>query len=146
MVLNRYMEVVGFTIGNDMSSRSIEGEKPLYLPQAKTYKASCVLGPRIWLRPGTVEWPDANIHIRIDRGEETMFDGETSTAKLHRTLPNLVEHLGRAKHFRKGVFLLTGTGVVPPDEFTLEAGDIVRIEIAPIGELVNPVIEVGVTA
>jgi 2-dehydro-3-deoxy-D-arabinonate dehydratase len=107
------------------------------------YQSSCVLGPRIWLTPGLASWPELGIHVRIERASKMMFDGETSTLKLHRTLPDLVEHLGRAKSFPRGAILLTGTGVVPPDSFTLEAGDVVTIRIDPIGTLTNPVIRVG---
>jgi 2-dehydro-3-deoxy-D-arabinonate dehydratase len=143
VILNRHMEVIGFTIGNDMSSRSIEGANPLYLPQAKVYQASCVLGPRIWLTPSTGEFPEVSIRISITRQGAMVFEGNTSTRKLNRTLPDLLEYLGRAKDFPRGVVLLTGTGVVPPDDFTLNAGDEVSIQIDPIGSLVNPVIQVG---
>lgn len=144
VVLNARMEVVGFTIGNDMSSRDIEGENPLYLPQAKVYEAACAVGPRIWLQPGATAWPDLTIKIAIERDGSTVFSGETTTASLHRTLPQLVDYLGRCKRFPYGALLFTGTGVVPPDEFTLAAGDSVRIHIDPIGELVNTVRVVGV--
>lgn len=144
VVLNAHMEVVGFTIGNDMSSRDIEGENPLYLPQAKVYEAACALGPRIWLQPGATEWPPLTIRIAIERGGSTVFQGETTTASIHRPLSQLIDYLGRCKRFAYGAMLLTGTGVVPPDEFTLAAGDVVRIRIDPIGELVNTVRVVGV--
>jgi 2-dehydro-3-deoxy-D-arabinonate dehydratase len=143
VILNRHLEVIGFTIGNDMSSRSIEGANPLYLPQAKVYQASCVLGPRIWLTPSASEFPEVSIGISITRQGAIVFEGNTSTRKLNRTLSDLVEHLGRAKEFPHGVVLLTGTGIVPPDDFTLHAGDEVSIEIDPIGSLMNPVIQVG---
>ena len=137
VVLNARMEVVGFTIGNDMSSRDIEGENPLYLPQAKTYSRSCAIGPRLWLQPGVTEWPDVTIHLNIHRAGQIAFKGETSTRAIHRPLPELIDYLGRAKEFRRGVFLFTGTGIVPPDEFKLQAGDEIHIAIDPIGELVN---------
>jgi 2-dehydro-3-deoxy-D-arabinonate dehydratase len=143
VVLNARLEVVGFTIGNDMSSRDIEGANPLYLPQAKLYDRSCALGPRIWLGPSPAAWPDLTIAITIRRGGETVFAGDTTTAQIHRTLDDLRAYLGRSKSFARGAILLSGTGVVPPDEFTLRAGDEVRIRIDPIGELVNSVVVVG---
>lgn len=139
IVLNASLEVIGFTVANDMSSRDIEGENPLYLPQAKVYERSCALGPRIWLQPGAAVWPDVTIAITITRGGETMFNGETNSAQLNRTLADLVGYLGRAKRFEYGAVLLTGTGIVPPDEFTLAAGDEVTITIEPIGSLHNRV-------
>lgn len=143
VVLNAHMEVVGFTIGNDMSSRDIEGENPLYLPQAKVYEGACSLGPRIWLQPGATVWPDVTIEIQIERSGQTVFVEKTTTAAIHRTLAELIDYLGRCKSFPRGALLFTGTGIVPPDDFTLAAGDIVRISIAPIGELVNTVRVVG---
>lgn len=143
VVLNARMEVVGFTIGNDMSSRDIEGENPLYLPQAKNYERACAIGPRIWLQPGATQFPDVEIHLSIERGGSAVFSGATSTDSLKRTLPELVDYLGRCKRFPRGAMLFTGTGVVPPDDFTLLEGDTVRIRIDPIGELVNTVCVVG---
>ena len=143
VVFNRNLEVVGFTIGNDMSSRDIEGENPLYLPQAKVYERSCVLGPRIWLQPGCAEWPAADITIVIRRAGVAVFEGATSTAQINRPLAELRDYLGRCKRFPRGVVLLSGTGIVPPDSFTLEPGDEVQITIEPIGRLVNPVAVVG---
>lgn len=138
VMLNPAMEVVGYTIGNDMSSRDIEGENPLYLPQAKFYNAACALGPGVLLSP-TKEWLQAAISIRIERDGQTAFEGETHTNRIHRTLPDLVEHLGRCYTFPNGVVLLTGTGVVPPAEFTLQAGDVIHISIDGIGTLTNTV-------
>ena len=126
-----------------MSSRDIEGENPLYLPQAKVYEGACAIGPRIWLQPGATRWPDVEIHLTIERGGAVAFSGQTSTAALHRTLGDLVDYLGRCKHFPFGAFLFTGTGIVPPDTFTLAEGDTVRIRIDPIGELANTVRVVG---
>lgn len=143
VVMNAHMEVVGFTIGNDMSSRDIEGENPLYLPQAKVYEDACAIGPRIWLQPGATVWPDVGIEVQIERGGQLVFMGETTTAAIHRPLAELVDYLGRCKRYPHGVMLFTGTGVVPPDDFTLAAGDVVRIRIDPIGELVNTVRVVG---
>lgn len=146
VVLNARAEVVGFTIGNDMSSRDIEGENPLYLPQAKVYEGACALGPCIWLQPGATVWPDVEISVAIERGGEVAFSGQTSTAAIHRSLAELVEYLGRCKRFPYGAMLFTGTGIVPPDTFTLAEGDTVRIRIDPIGELVNTVRRVGRSA
>jgi len=139
VVLNAHLEVIGFTIGNDMSSRDIEGENPLYLPQAKVYERACALGPRIWLQPGATQWPDLTIRMTIERAGSVIFSGETTTAAIHRPLSELIDYLGRCNTFRKGVFLFSGTGIVPPDSFTLEQDDRVRIAIDPIGELVNSV-------
>ncbi|MHB8626656.1 MAG: fumarylacetoacetate hydrolase family protein [Aggregatilineales bacterium] len=145
VVLNARLEVVGFTIGNDMSSRDIEGENPLYLPQAKVYRGACALGPRIWLQPGRTDWPQLTIQMTIRRTGQIAFEAKTSTANLHRPLPELIDYLGRCKDFPRGALLFTGTGIVPPDDFTLHAGDEIRIGIDPIGELVNTVGVVGGT-
>ena len=110
VVLNAHMEVVGFTIGNDMSSRDIEGENPLYLPQAKVYERACALGPRLWLQPGATTFPDVDIKLVIERAGEVAFSGQTSTGELHRPLNELVEYLGRCKRFKYGAMLFTGTG------------------------------------
>lgn len=138
LVLNPRMEVVGMTIGNDMSSRDIEGANPLYLPQAKVYTASCALGPAISLLP-LVEWPQVRIGVKIERNGRVVFFGDTDTSFIHRSLGDLVAYLGRSASFPYGAVLLTGTGIVPPGEFTLQAGDQVTIQIEQIGELVNVV-------
>jgi 2-dehydro-3-deoxy-D-arabinonate dehydratase len=143
VVLNAHMEVIGFTIGNDMSSRDIEGENPLYLPQAKVYDGACALGPRVWLQPGLTSWPDLTIELWIERAGEIVFHNSTTTASIHRPLSELIDYLGRCKRYPYGVMLFTGTGIVPPDTFTLAEGDTVRIRIDPIGELVNTVSVVG---
>ena len=141
IVADADLRPVGLTIGNDVSSRSIEGENPLYLPQAKVYDRSCAIGPCV------VAWDDvalpAAIGLSILRGGEPAFEGETSTAAIHRRLEDLVDWLGRAMTFELGAYLMTGTGVVPPESFTLRAGDEVVITIGGIGELRNPVVEVG---
>jgi 2-dehydro-3-deoxy-D-arabinonate dehydratase len=138
LVLNPALEVVGMTIGNDMSSRDLEGENPLYLPQAKVYEASCALGPGIVL--GSFDqWPSAAIRLIIEREQQIVFEGQVHTDQLHRRLDELVTYLGRSNRYPDGVVLLTGTGVVPPAEFTLARGDVVRIAIEGIGELVNTV-------
>jgi|SRR5581483_6204535 2-dehydro-3-deoxy-D-arabinonate dehydratase len=139
VVLNPRMEVVGFTIGNDMSSRDIEGENPLYLPQAKVYNRACAVASRLWLQPGCTTWPDVTIHLTISRGGQTVFQDETSTKNIQRPMMELIDYLGRCKRFANGALLFTGTGIVPPDSFTLLADDEIRIRIDPIGELVNEV-------
>ncbi len=140
-VINPAMQVVGFTIGNDMSSRSIEGENPLYLPQAKVYTGSCALGPAIWLVPSE-KIPQTTIRLQIERGGAVVFDQSVHTSRIKRALRELTEYLGRANSFPYGAFLMTGTGIVPPPEFTLEAGDVVSITIEPIGTLRNTVMVV----
>jgi len=131
-------EIAGYTIGNDMSSRDIEGENPLYLPQAKVYDRSCALGPCLLIAdeplPATTE-----IGLEIRRGGALAFSGATTLKEMKRRPEELVEYLYRNNSFPKGCFLLTGTGVVPPDSFTLKAGDEIRITIPPIGTLVNTV-------
>jgi 2-dehydro-3-deoxy-D-arabinonate dehydratase len=121
-----------------VSSRSIEGENTLYLPQAKVYDGSCALGPGIALA-----WDyspaDRTIGLEIRRAEDVVFRGETSTSEMRRRVGELVEYLGREQTFPTGCVLLTGTGVVPPAEITLGDGDVVTIRIDGIGELVNPV-------
>ncbi len=141
LVLNSAMEMVGFTIGNDMSSRDIEGANPLYLPQAKVYTASCGLGPGILLAPSD-EWLDTTIRISISRGGNEVFSGEISTSQIKRELKELVGYLGRSNTFPNGVILLTGTGLVPDADFTLNIDDVVTITIDGIGTLQNRVIEV----
>lgn len=137
LVLASSGRVVGYTIGNDVSSRSIEGENPLYLPQAKVYDGCCALGPVIALNDG--RQTARAIQMSIARNGETVFSGETSTAQMRRTLEELAAYLFRELTFSAGAFLLTGTGIVPPDEFTLQTGDVVSITIEGIGTLENPV-------
>ena len=137
LVVNAHGQIVGFCAGNDMSSRSIEGENPLYLPQAKMYDGSCALGSGIVLAdPGELKQLD--IHIRIERSTETVFSGSTSTSKMHRPIEDLVAFLFREMEFPAGVFLMTGTGVVPGERFTLSAGDRVVIRVGTVS-LENPV-------
>lgn len=138
LVLNPAMQVVGFTIGNDMSSRDIEGANPLYLPQAKVYDRSCAIGPRIWLNPAT-SWPEVSISISIERDGQVVFSDETDTSQIKRTLGDLASYLGRSHTLADGAILLTGTGVVPSADFTLQAGDVINIKIDPIGTLTNTV-------
>jgi len=136
VLFNPAMEVVGFAVGNDMSSRDIEGENPLYLPQAKIYNRSCALGVGILLNPAT-DWPSAEICVRIKRQGTLAFEGAAHTSRIKRSLLELAEYLGRCYSFPEGVLLLTGTGTVPPPDFTLAVGDVIRIEIEGIGELTN---------
>ncbi len=138
LVVNPSGEIIGYTIGNDMSSRDIEGENPLYLPQAKVYDGSCALGPAILLAEEPIA-PSTSIQIRIDRGGSAAFSGSTTLAELKREPKQLVEYLFRDQRFPRGVFLMTGTGIVPGDEFTLHSGDVISITIAGVGTLVNPV-------
>jgi 2-dehydro-3-deoxy-D-arabinonate dehydratase len=130
--------IVGYTIGNDMSSRDIEGENPLYLPQAKIYDRSCALGPGIYVSSRPLE-SATGIELLIVRNGETAFAGRTSLDSMKRSPQSLVEYLYRESTFPQGCFLLTGTGIVPPSDFTLAAGDEVRITIDPIGTLINRV-------
>ena len=134
------MQVVGYTVGNDMSSRDIEGANPLYLPQAKIYTGSCALGPAITLLPDLDLQPGATIGLRIERAGAAVFVGETSTREMKRTVAELGGYLGRYNAFPAGVFLMTGTGLVPPDDFTLQSGDDVQITIGGIGLLRNLVL------
>jgi 2-dehydro-3-deoxy-D-arabinonate dehydratase len=137
LVLSSRGEIVGTTIGNDMSSRSIEGDNPLYLPQAKIYDGACAVGPVIDIREG--ETTSRSIGITIDRGGVTVFSGEISTSQMRRKPEDLSHWLFRELQFPAGVFLFTGTGIVPPNNFTLCAGDVVAITIEGIGTLRNTV-------
>jgi 2-dehydro-3-deoxy-D-arabinonate dehydratase len=143
MVLSPALKLVGFTIGNDVSARDIEGENPLYLPQAKVYQACCALGPCITLAPTMPSRASIGIQLEIVRDGRRVYRGETSVARMARGLEDLVDWLGRENRFPDGVILLTGTGIVPPDDFTLEAGDRVSITIDGIGTLINPVTRGG---
>lgn len=144
LVINAHREIVGYTVGNDMSSRSIEGENPLYLPQAKMYTACAGLGPVIALA-GEIDDPGAlGITLTIERDGKTAFEGETSTDQLARPFSDLVAYLHRHNAFPDGVFLMTGTGIVPPSNFTLEDGDAVSITIDGIGTLQQPVMRLPV--
>ncbi|MBM4411897.1 MAG: hypothetical protein FJ040_00405 [Chloroflexi bacterium] len=144
LVINQSLEIVGYTVGNDMSSRDIEGENPLYLPQAKMYARSCALGPMIALRDHIADAKNLDIHVQIHRAGALMFSGVVNTSKIVRNYVDLVEYLGRDNLFPEGVLLMTGTGIVPGDDFTLEHGDNVRITIAEIGTLENHVVRGGV--
>ncbi len=141
LVVTPSLKVVGFTIGNDVSARDIEGENPLYLPQAKVYDGCCALGPCITLASFMPAAADIDIRLEIDRGGKTLYTGETSVGRMVRSFEELVEWLGRDNHFPNGLILLTGTGIVPPDDFSLQSGDLVRIRIGGIGTLENPVVQ-----
>lgn len=130
--------IEGYTIGNDMSSRDIEGENPLYLPQAKSYNGSAAIGPCLYV-PGEPIKTDALINIEILRNQQRVFAGEISINRMKRKHTELVSYLFRELDFRYGVYLMTGTGIVPPDSFTLNAKDEIRISIEGIGTLINRV-------
>ena len=137
LVINCHQEIVGYCAGNDVSSRDIEGENPLYLPQAKSYKGSCALGHGIWLcEPDEIR--NIPIRLEIQRDSETIFDGQANTASMKRSLPELVEFLTRELDFPRGVFLMTGTCLVPEGGFTLRIGDIVTIQVGHL-KIRNPV-------
>jgi 2-dehydro-3-deoxy-D-arabinonate dehydratase len=129
-------KILGYTIGNDMSSRDIEGENPLYLPQAKVYNRSCSLGPGILVTTDPLP-SSTEIGLEILRAGQTVFTGSTTLNSLKRNPATLVEYLYRDNVFPNGCFLLTGTGIVPPDSFTLNQSDEIRISIEGIGTLIN---------
>jgi 2-dehydro-3-deoxy-D-arabinonate dehydratase len=131
-------KIAGYTVGNDMSSRDIEGENPLYLPQAKVYDRSCALGPCLLLAETPLA-PETPIQMQIRRAGKDVFSGATSLKELKRKPEELVAYLYKECSFPAGCFLFTGTGVVPPDSFTLQAGDEIEITIPPIGTLTNVV-------
>jgi 2-dehydro-3-deoxy-D-arabinonate dehydratase len=139
LVVNPAGRIAGFTIGNDMSSRDIEGENLLYLPQAKIYARSCAVGPCIAVGFTEEEAREWTIELAIVRDGRIEFSGETRAARITRTFTDLVEYLFRSQTFPNGAVLLTGAGIVPPDSFTLAAGDVVRISISGIGTLENTV-------
>ncbi len=142
LVINSHGKVAGCTVGNDMSARDIEGANLLYLPQAKVYHRSCALGPWVVVAPGEDEARKWTIHMEILRSGAAVFTGETSVGQLKRSFAELAEFVCRSQVFNHGVVLLTGTGLVPPDDFALQIGDIVRIRISGIGTLENPVVAV----
>jgi 2-dehydro-3-deoxy-D-arabinonate dehydratase len=141
LVINPEGRLVGFTVGNDMSARDIEGENPLYLPQAKVYNQCCGLGPCILLPEQPLDRPNTRIRLEITRGTETAFRGETDLGQMKREFDELIGWLTRENDLQSGAFLLTGTGIVPPDEFTLKHGDVVAITIDGIGTLTNPIVQ-----
>jgi 2-dehydro-3-deoxy-D-arabinonate dehydratase len=140
LVINSHMELVGFTVGNDMSSRDIEGDNPLYLPQAKVYDACCGLGPCVTLAAAMPDREETGIELVVRRGGGVVFEAKTSAGQMARTYEELISWLGRETSFPNGVLLLTGTGIVPDSDFTLEPGDLIDITIDGIGTLSNPVV------
>jgi 2-dehydro-3-deoxy-D-arabinonate dehydratase len=138
LLVSPHGKILGYTIGNDMSSRDLEGQNPLYLPQAKTYDGCCALGPAI-LVSREPPAPSTGIHLAILRAGEAVFTGAAMLSDMKRRLEELVEFLYRESSFPNGAFLLTGTGIVPPDSFTLARGDRVEIRIDGIGSLINTV-------
>ncbi len=138
LVINNQGHIVGYTVGNDMSSRDIEGENPLYLPQAKVYDGSCAIGPGILIREADMPRGTA-IALAITRSGKIVFSGETDLTQLKRTPEELVSYLYRETSFPHGAMLLTGTGIVPGTDFTLQSGDTINITIEPIGTLINTV-------
>ncbi len=138
LLINPHGKIIGYTAGNDMSSRDIEGENPLYLPQAKVYDGSCALGPCVLVSEEPIP-ASTPIEVGIVRGGKMVFAGSTTLAELKRKPELLAEYLFRENSFPHGCYLMTGTGVVPPDSFTLEVGDEIRITIGSIGTLINTV-------
>jgi 2-dehydro-3-deoxy-D-arabinonate dehydratase len=139
LVVSPALRVVGYTVGNDMSSRDIEGENPLYLPQAKVYDGACALGPAVTLAGALPPRDQVAIRLTITRAGTVVFEGATTLAAMKRSFEELVSWLGRENSFPDGAVLLTGTGVVPPDDFTLASGDEIGIDITGIGRLSNRV-------
>ena len=141
LVISPAGDIVGYTIGNDMSARDIEGENPLYLPQAKVYNQCCAVGPCILLADEPLDLPATQITLTIERDGVEAFRGQTDLGQFHRKFEDLAAWLFREYDFPDGAMLLTGTGIVPPDEFTLHDGDIVHIDVTGIGTLTNPVVQ-----
>jgi 2-dehydro-3-deoxy-D-arabinonate dehydratase len=138
LFINSQHQIAGYTIGNDMSSRDIEGENPLYLPQAKCYDRSAAIGPCLWVPESPID-PDAKIYMSIERNWKTVFSGHISINQMKRKHGELVEFLTREMSFPQGAYLMTGTCLVPDNTFTLQVGDIIHIDIEGIGRLSNTV-------
>ncbi|MBN2011902.1 fumarylacetoacetate hydrolase family protein [candidate division KSB1 bacterium] len=138
LVITSTGKIVGYTIGNDMSSRSIEGENPLYLPQAKTYDGCAALGPCVYVTKEPLP-PDTTIYLEIHRDDNSIFTGNVQISQIKRTFDELVTFLYRECTFPFGSLLMTGTGVVPPNTITLKSGDEIHITVQPIGTLINTV-------
>ncbi len=138
LAINTAGRIFGYTIGNDMSSRDIEAENPLYLPQAKVYDRSAALGPCLWVSD-VAPSPATEIRLQIRRAGVAVFEGVTTLDRMKRSLTEIAAYLYRSNSFPVGCYLMTGTGIVPPDEFTLQVDDVVEISIDPIGTLVNTV-------
>jgi 2-dehydro-3-deoxy-D-arabinonate dehydratase len=143
VVLSPHLQIIGYTIGNDMSARDIEGENPLYLPQAKVYDHCCALGPVVTLADSMPPFERVSIRLTIERRGDRVFEGATTLTEMARSCADLVQWLGRDNSFPHGAVLLTGTGVVPPDDFALAAGDLVSIDVTGIGKLTNLVEQTG---
>lgn len=141
LVVSPAGKLVGMTAGNDVSARDIEGENPLYLPQAKLYDQCCALGPCILIPEEPLDLAATQITLKITRRGSEVFRGQTDLGQMKRTFEELIEWLMRDNSFPDGAILLTGTGIVPPNEFSLASGDIVSIDIAGIGTLTNPVVQ-----
>lgn len=141
LVISPERKLVGYTIGNDMSARDIEGENPLYLPQAKLYNQCCALGPCVLIPEKPLDREATRISVTVVRKRATVFHGETNLSQMVRSFDDLIGWLTRDNDFPQGAILLTGTGIVPPDEFTLKNGDSVSIDITGIGTLTNPVVQ-----
>lgn len=144
LVINNQKEIVAYTVGNDVSSRDIEGENPLYLPQAKMWNGSASLGSVLRLNTEGFDARTLDINLQIKRGNDVAFEGSTNTSELHRTFGDLVYWLHRGQDFPLGAYLMTGTGIVPPDDFTLAADDVVTITISQVGQLTNQVAVIDV--
>ncbi len=138
LVITTNGKIVGYTIGNDMSSRSIEGENPLYLPQAKSYDGSAALGPCIYVTKEPLS-PKTNIEMQVERDGSVVFEGKVGIDQIKRDFNELVSYLYRECSFPHGSLLMTGTGIVPSSDFTLQHGDEIKITIQPIGTLINKV-------
>ena len=137
LAINARGEIIGCTVGNDLSCRDIEGENPLYLPQAKCFKLCAAVGPGLLVTPAPLP-PETRIELVIERAGSTAFEGVTTLAQLKRTPQELAEFLYRDNTFPSGALLMTGTGIVPEDSFSLQPGDVAKITIDGIGTLVNP--------
>lgn len=139
LVVSSSGKIVGYTIGNDMSSRSIEGENPLYLPQAKTWDGCASLGPCIYLT-GQPFPPESKIQLEVERNHRIVFNGEIALDQMKRSFKELVSYVYKECSFPYGCLIMTGTGIVPPADFTLEKGDVIKIRISNIGTLINSVV------
>lgn len=141
LVLSPSLKIVGLTCGNDMSSRDIEGENPLYLPQAKCYDECAGLGPWVTLYDELPPLSDITVDLKIERAGEVVFDQQTGASEMARGFEDLVGWLGRDNHFPDGAFLMTGTGIVPTSDFTLHPGDVVHITVGGVGTLSNSIVQ-----
>ncbi|MEO7049309.1 MAG: fumarylacetoacetate hydrolase family protein [Ferruginibacter sp.] len=138
LVVTSSGKIIGYTVGNDMSSRSIEGENPLYLPQAKTYDGCAAVGPCIYLTDKPLS-PDTKIQLVIKREDKVVFEGDIALSQMKRTVKELVSFVYKESSFPHGCLIMTGTGIVPGNDFTLQSGDVISITIENVGELTNTV-------